>query len=209
MFSSIFNADNSFWRGFTRVMDLFGLSLCWLLCSLPLITLSASTTALYDAVYHGIRRGEKGDYVRFFTILRGEWKTSFPVTLLMLALTVIFLLLYRSAYVMMLAGSQAGGVLFYTYRLLFCIPLAIWLFSCALLSRFTFTPGGLLRTACQLVFAHLPSAALIIVMIILLLSVVLWWPFSGTFLPATAAWLCSFPLERIFAPFLQKDEDGI
>lgn len=209
MFSSIFNADAPFWRGFTRVMDLFGLSLCWLLCSLPLVTLGASTTALYDAVYHGVRRGESGDYVRFFTTFRRELKTAFLVTLPMLALTVVFLLLYRAAYVMMLSGSQVGGALFYTYRLLFCIPLAAWLFSCALLSRFTFTPGGLIRTAFQLVFAHLPSAAVIIVIVILLLSVVIWWPFSCIFLPATAAWLCSFPLERIFAPFLKKDESGM
>ena len=208
MFSSFFNAESPFWRTFTRIMDLFGLSLCWLFCSLPLVTLGASTTALYDAVYHGVRRGESRDYARFFTTFRRELKTSFLVTLPMLALTAAFLLLYRTAYVMMLAGSQAGGVLFYTYRLLFCIPLAVWLFACALLSRFTFTPGALLRTACQLVFAHLLSAALIIVMVILLLSVVIWWPFSCIFIPATAAWLCSFPLERIFAPFLKKDESG-
>ncbi|MCF2662584.1 DUF624 domain-containing protein [Pseudoflavonifractor phocaeensis] len=208
MFSSFFNAESPFWRTFTRIMDLFGLSLCWLFCSLPLVTLGASTTALYDAVYHGVRRGESRDYARFFTTFRRELKTSFLVTLPMLSLTAAFLLLYRTAYVMMLAGSQAGGVLFYTYRLLFCIPLAVWLFACALLSRFTFTPGALLRTACQLVFAHLLSAALMIVMVILLLSVVIWWPFSCIFIPATAAWLCSFPLERIFAPFLKKDESG-
>lgn len=208
MFSSFFNAESPFWRTFTRIMDLFGLSLCWLFCSLPLVTLGASTTALYDAVYHGVRRGESRDYARFFTTFRRELKTSFLVTLPMLALTAAFLLLYRTAYIMMLAGSQAGGVLFYTYRLLFCIPLAVWLFACALLSRFTFTPGALLRTACQLVFAHLLSAALMIVMVILLLSVVIWWPFSCIFIPATAAWLCSFPLERIFAPFLKKDESG-
>ena len=208
MFSSIFNADNSFWQRFARVMDLFGLSLCWLFCSLPLVTLGASTTALYDAVYHGVRRGESRDYDRFFTTFRRELKTSFLVTLPMLALTAAFLLLYRTAYVMMLAGSQAGGVLFYTYRLLFCIPLAVWLFACALLSRFTFTPGALLRTACQLVFAHLPSAVLMIVTVILLLSLVIWRPISCVFVPASAAWLCSFPLERIFAPFLNKDESG-
>ena len=208
MFSSFFNAESPFWRTFTRIMDLFGLSLCWLFCSLPLVTLGASTTALYDAVYHGVRRGENGDYVRFFTTFRTELKTSFLVTIPMLVLTLGFLLLHRTAYAMMMAGSQAGGVLFYTYRLLFCIPLAVWLFACALLSRFTFTPGALLRTACQLVFAHLLSAALMIVMVILLLSVVIWWPFSCIFIPATAAWLCSFPLERIFAPFLKKDESG-
>lgn len=207
MFASIFNPNNSFWRTFTRVMDLFGLSLCWLLCSIPLVTLGASTTALYDAVYHGVRREEYGDYVRFFTVFRRELKTSFLVTLPLLALAVLYLLLFQLTYTMAVAGSHAAGVLVYAYRLLFCVPLAVWLFACAVLSRFTFTPGALIRTACQLVFTHLPSAVAVTGAVLLLRKVALWWPISCIFLPATAAWLCSFPLERIFAPFLQKKDE--
>lgn len=205
MLSSLFNANNPFWRTFARVMDLFGLSLCWLFCSIPLVTLGASTTALYDAVYHGVRLGESGDYVRFWNTFRAELKTSLLVTLPFLALVVVYLLVFRVTYAMAAAGNQAAGVLVYAYQLLSCVPLAVWLFACAILSRFTFTPMALARTACRLVFAHLPSAIVVTAVVLLVRSVILWWPISVILLPALAAYTVSFFLERIFAPFLKQN----
>ena len=189
-------------------MDLFGLSLCWLFCSLPVITIGAASTALYDAVYHGVRRDESGDYVRFFKTFWRELKPSTLVFLPMLLLYILFTLLLHMAYSMAMAGSQVAGVLVYVYQVIFCVPLAVWLFSCAALSRFTFSPVALIKTACSLVFAHLPSAILVVVIINLAKKIILFWPISMIFLPAIAVWLCTFPMERIFAPFLAAENAG-
>lgn len=207
MFSSIFDPTNSFWKGFSKIMDLFGLSLCWLLCSLPLITLGAATTALYDSVVHGIRREEIGVYSRFFRTLRSEFKTSALITLPGLVLALLYAVIWRVAFVVAVGGNDLAGVLVYAYRLLFCVPLAVWLFAMATLSRFTFGPAALLKTAGQLVFFHLPSAAAVTAVTVFCVKVVLWWPFSGIFLPAMAALVSSFPLERIFAPFLEEAKE--
>lgn len=206
MFSSLFDPTSPGWRAFARFMDLFGLSLCWLMCSIPVLTLGASTTALYDAVYHGLRRREEGTYARFFTTFRRELRTAVLVTLPWLAALLGCWALYRAAYLAAVSGSRLAGVLVYAYQLLFCIPLAVWLFACATLSRFTFGPAALCKTACRLVFSHLPSAVLVAVLAFFCAKLMLFWPFSFLFLPALTAWLASFPLERVFAPYLEKKD---
>lgn len=208
MLSSLFDPTASGWRNFSRIMDLFGLSLCWLVCSLPLFTLGASTTALYDAVYHGVRREENRVYGRFFSTFRTEFKTALLVTLPALALWVLYRLLFRLAFAVAVGGSDAAGVLVYAYRLLFCVPLAVWLFAMAALSRFTFGPAALVKTALQLVFLRLPSAAAVTALVLAACRLAAWWPISAIFLPALTALGASFFLERVFAPFLKQTPDS-
>lgn len=208
MFSSLFNADASFWRGFTRLMDVVGLSLCWLFCSIPLVTIPAASTALYDSVYHGIRRGEQGVYSRFFRTFLRELKTSLILLLAFLPFGALYLFSFTPAVTELAAGGGVVGAAVYAWRFLFCLPLAVWLFAMAMLSRFTFRALDLLRAATQMVFAHLPSAALVTAIALLAVRVMSWWYFSATFLPALAALLISFPMERLFKPFLeQKTEE--
>ena len=202
-----FDPTNSFWRGLTRVMDLVGLTMCWIVCSIPIVTVCASTTALYDAVYHGVRLGEQGDYIRFFRTFRRELKTGVLIALPAVVVALIYAVLFSMSYSMAVAGDKAAGVAVYAYQWVFCIPLAIWLFACAMLSRFDFKPVQLLGTACRLVFAHLPSALVLTVMVVFLTKVVLWWPISVFALPGIAAFFASYLMERIFKPFLPEETE--
>lgn len=52
------NINNPIMRGLSRVADCLFLSVLWLVFSLPVITIGASSTALYTTVYRYIRRGE-------------------------------------------------------------------------------------------------------------------------------------------------------
>lgn len=85
MFKSLFDPDSSFSRGMERVWSLVVLNVLWLLCSLPLVTLGASSTALY-AVLGKMLEGED-DHVarRFFRAWRENWKQATPVWLVLLA----------------------------------------------------------------------------------------------------------------------------
>lgn len=61
--------NNWFWRNVARVGDLIGLSVCWMICSLPLFTAGAATVALYDATVHCVRREEGRDVCPIFSLL--------------------------------------------------------------------------------------------------------------------------------------------
>jgi len=195
--NNLFNPDAFLWRWCSRILDIMVLSIFWFFCSLPVVTIGAASTALYDAAVHGIRRDETGTYSRFFRTFRRELKTTIPATILWGA--AIAVLVWAGQYVgtaeqdpwFILAAAAVIVLL-----LFFALGTAAWMFP--LLSRFAFTFRGLNRTACQFAFAHLPSTFLLVV----LLAVSVWacvrFLFPVFFIPCTEALLASFLIERAF-----------
>ena len=55
MAKGIFNPENDLWRITGKLVDLFLLSVFWLVCSIPLFTLGPATAALYHTVVRCIR----------------------------------------------------------------------------------------------------------------------------------------------------------
>ena len=55
MAKGIFNPDNDIWRFTAKLVDLFLLSVFWLVCSIPLFTIGPATSALYNTVVRCIR----------------------------------------------------------------------------------------------------------------------------------------------------------
>jgi uncharacterized membrane protein YesL len=80
--SKIFDSDNIVWRFFGILFDLVSLTLCWVLCSLPVLTFPAATTALYDSVARCIKGDEGRAYRRFFRTWRNELLRSLGLSLL-------------------------------------------------------------------------------------------------------------------------------
>ena len=200
MFRSIFRPYGPVWNFCNIITDALLLSLLWCLCSLPLLTLGASTTALYDAAVHGIRYREPGTYRRFFTTFRRELKTAVPVTLLwgliLLFGFYVLALLDEAAAEDTAAGVMAGG-----YRVLMGIPLTAACWSCMLLSRFTYKFRALTVNALRFLPAYLlPSLAIGI-----LTWLVGWYcfhyPIALTFAPAVMAIGWSLAAEPVFRKY--------
>ena len=209
MFRTVFNPANGFWRMLGRFCDIFGLSICWLICSLPLFTIGASTTALYDAVFHGIRKSEPGDYARFFKTFRHSFRTATLVTLFFLLFAVLFGGVFYITYIMALDGNHLAYLMVYVYRVILCLPLAIWLFAMFTLSRFEFRPKELFSTSVKLVLGHLPSAAVVAILVMeCAMSTSRWGVLPLVFMPALAVLISSLFMERIFAPYLPPAEDA-
>lgn len=202
---NLFNPDAFLWRWCSRILDIMVLSLFWVFCSLPVVTVGAASTALYDAAVHGIRRDESGAYARFFRTFRRELKTAVPAALLWGAALAVLLWCGQQIGV---AIQDPGPVLAATAvlaaLLLFVLGTVSWLFP--LLSRFTFSFGALNRTAGRFFIAHLPSS----VLLALLLAVGVWvcvrfW-FPVFFVPCTEALLASFLVERAFRKHMPPEE---
>ena len=65
MLGRVFRYQGGLWRVLNTLTDIMALSVLWLLCSLPVLTLGAATTALYDSVVRCIRYKQSGPYERF------------------------------------------------------------------------------------------------------------------------------------------------
>ena len=155
-----------------------------------------------------MRKGELGDYARFFRTFRESFKTAALVTLPALALAAGIYAMWYVAYVMAAGGSRGAMLWLYACRILLLAPLAVWLFATFTLSRFTFGPRDLLATAAKLAMGHLPSA----IVVALIVEEMAFFTVRKLFLPAfftpgAAVLLCSLFMERIFAPYMPKDEE--
>lgn len=200
MSRSIFRPYGPLWNMLNTITDVLGLSLCWLLCCLPIITIFPATAALYDAVVRGIRYREPNPYRRFFSTFRKEWKSGILSTLLWGVVLGFFgyllaMLLYMaredSSYTVY-AGVYLAGML---------LPIASACWSAAIISRFTFSFGALTKTALKFLIAHfLRSIAMAActVVIVEFTRRYLIWVFAA---PACTALVWSVFAEPVFAKY--------
>lgn len=200
MFRSIFRPYGPVWNFCNTITDVLLLSLLWCGCSLPLITLGASTTALYDAAVHGIRYREPGLYRRFFRTFRREWKTSVPVTLLWGAVLLfgfyVLALLDEAAAEEAMAGVMAGG-----YRVLMGIPLTCACWSVMLLSRFTYKFRDLTANALRFLPVHLLQFLAVGVFTWVVCRYCFHYPIALTFAPAVTVIGWSLVAEPVFKKY--------
>ena len=154
MAAGIFNPENDFWRLIEKLVDLFLLSVFWLVCSLPVFTLGPATAALYRTVARCIRGSERKSWSLFFRTFRENFKVGALTTLVVVAvgavLFVLYTLLYQTA-----SLNRAGYILFMAYYVFLLLPLGLLCYLFPVLSQFEFGVGGLLSNCAKLAIAHL------------------------------------------------------
>ena len=189
-----------------KIVDLFLLSVFWLFCSIPVVTIGPSTAALYNTVTRCIRGNERNSWVMFFRTFRDNLKVGVLTTLVILpaAVLLVFLqgLLYQTAVV-----GQAGYVLYVAYQIFLLLPLGALCYVFPVLSRFTFRTGGLLLNCSKLAMAHLPSTVGMGLLLALSIWICSYIPVLAAVLPAVLALFHSLPLERIFRPYIQAQRE--
>ena len=62
----LFNYDNPMWRFVGRIWDLFILNILWIVCSIPIVTFGASTTAMYYCTMKIARDRDSGGVFSMF-----------------------------------------------------------------------------------------------------------------------------------------------
>lgn len=62
----LFNYDNPIWRFVGRIWDLFILNILWIVCSIPIVTFGASTTAMYYCTLKIVRDRDSGGIFSMF-----------------------------------------------------------------------------------------------------------------------------------------------
>lgn len=89
MFSGFFNYDNPVWRFIGKFGDLILLNILWIICSIPVFTIGASTTAVYYVTLK-LARDDDGYTIRsFFKSFKENFKQSTTIWLILLAVGLI------------------------------------------------------------------------------------------------------------------------
>ena len=177
----------------TAVIEIVTAGLLWLLCSLPIVTLGASSTALYYAVVKCIRHERGGLTKSFFKAFRRDFKTATLIWLILLAAGVLFAADVR-------AFSQLNGVLSTVGKLLLVALLAFFPWVFAFISRFSNTVGGTLKYCGYLALRNIGKTLLMTIELLCFGLVVWLMPPLIFILPGLVCLLLSLHIEPVFRP---------
>lgn len=189
----------------TVIIDLIYIGVLWLLCSVPLVTLGVSSTALYYAVVKCIRHDRGGLTSTFFQGFRRNFRQATLVWLLLAAYTLV---MAADAYALGKMGLGSGGILYALSRLLFLPPLFLFPWVFPYLSRFENTLGGSLKFGLLLLLRY-PLRSLLLAAELLGFLLVSWLqPMLLPLLPGPVCLLMSLTIEPVFRLFQPDAPEG-
>jgi len=82
--ASFFNYDNPVWRFIGKFFDIMILNLLWVICSIPIVTMGASTTAVYYVTLKLVRDEEGSTIKSFFKSFKENFRQSTVIWLMLL-----------------------------------------------------------------------------------------------------------------------------
>ncbi len=136
----LFRADGPVYEFISKFTDMVLLSLCWLVCSIPIVTVGASTAALY-AVCFKMLKNEEGHVCRqFFSYFKSNFKQATLAWLILLPIGIIIaymIYLYYFGMSVMDGAADVFAILVLVAAALYIITLT-YVFACA--ARYENTP---------------------------------------------------------------------
>lgn len=208
----MFSPDSRFMRAMSRLADLMLLNICFLISCLPLVTVGAARTALFDVLFRlGTEKEPAGTVKSYFRAFRENFKQA---TLLWLLLVLFGGTAAANTYVFYLMPGSIRWA-FVLFALLFVLVLLLAGYAFPLASQFSNGPFSTLKNALVLSLGYLPRSIAIAVMdllpFILLLTNIMTFFYAGfiwIFLYfSSAAYFDTLLLKKVFAPFLAQEPD--
>lgn len=158
----IFSIDGPLMRLLNLVADILLLHLLWLLCSIPIVTIGASTTALYYACMKRIRNNEGYLASNFFHSFKQNFKQS---TILWLILSAIGYLFFLDFQVAISAGGIIGKIMTIGCAIFLVPYLFILIYIFPVQAKFDNPIKNNLKNAFLMSFRHFIYTLLLIIII--------------------------------------------
>lgn len=207
-------SDNKVLQVLAVMGDLMLLNVLWLLCSLPVITAGASTTALYYTTLKMVRKKESYPAKMFLHAFRQNLKQGIWMTLLLILLCIV---LYVDLNISRNTSITLGPLLSLLLLALFCVFAMVASYLFPLQAQFENTIRGTLKNALFMSIWHLPYTLVILLLnllpvLLFFLSPVLFtmslivWALLGV---AGVAYLNSRLFVKIFDRYIPEEEKSL
>ena len=200
-----FNYDSPIMTTINKVVDCFFLSLMWLVFSIPLVTIGASTTALYYTVNKVIRHDRSSIWKEFWGSFKQNFKQS---TIVWLILCVLYYILITNCIIMYRVYiAEQGSIAVLILYLLSLIILMLWTsYLFPYIARFTNTTKNILKISGFLFVRHFLTSLLLVVLFTVAL-VIIYLFFPAIFLvPAFYMLVAGFLLENVFKRYMSEED---
>ena len=198
--------DNVIVRALNKICDMVCHNVLWLICCIPIITIGATTTALYTIMLKMVKNEEGYIFRGFFKAFKSNFKQSTIIWIILLLLGIVCWFDYRVAGVL---PGAAGFVLRTIFLLLGFLLLSVMIYAFPLTARYENTTRATLRNALILTVGRLPYTVLMVVVTVgavivslwntatLMFAIPLWFLIGGSLI----TWINSYILRRVFLIF--------
>lgn len=201
-----FNINSPFFRFMSKLFDLIVLSLLWVLCCIPIVTIGPATAALYYSVVKSIRKDRGYATKEFFKGFKMNFKLGAISGVLLLLLG--FVMSVNINYAKSL-GTSFGTFLWYLYWVLTILLVMTAMYVYPVLSRFTVTFKNLFKLSFFFSIRHFLTTIVTLVLVAIggLLAFL-----SGlmalVFVPGVCTLLSSYLMERVLKRYTPEAEEG-
>ncbi|MDD3402279.1 MAG: DUF624 domain-containing protein [Hespellia sp.] len=200
--------DNKVINTLGKVIDLILLNMLWCVCSLPIITMGAATSALYAVMLKMVKNEEGYIYKDFFRALKENFRKSTEIWLIVLLIGIIAAVDFRI--LQMLRIGEGIKMIFYVglvFIMIMTVCMSLYAFPMA--ARYENTVKNTMKNALilsivQFKYTILMLAVTIIPMAVTCLSVkfmaigMVIWFVAGV---AVVVWINSCVLRKVFLAF--------
>lgn len=192
-------------RVLSALTDVILAGLMWFVCSVPIITIGASSTALYYVTVKSIRH-ERGRLVKtFFKAFRSNFFASFKIWLLYIVYALVFI---ANNVAVTMMGENASGLMSMFVKLMF-IPAVMplpWFF--AYVSRFENTTKATISYVYYLCVKNLWRTLGLIFILALTIAVCWLMPAIIPLLPGAVSLSMSYIIEPVFKKITEDMDDS-
>ncbi len=203
--SGFFNLDNGFMKAMSKLYDMIFLSVLWIVFSIPIVTIGASTTALYYTSVKVIRHERDYVYKSFWKAFKDNFVNA---TIFWLLLIAIYSILGINIWISVPVFGESMGVLMrgiYTFLALLISLMSVYLFPVQ--SRYVMGKRQILKTCLLMGVRHLPySVIMLIIGAVAVFAVYLITPLILV-MPVAATLFISFFMERILKKYMPEESD--
>lgn len=201
--NEIFNMNNPVFVFLGKLGDLCVISILWLLCSLPIITLLPSSAALYYTVVKSIRR-DRGNATReFWKAFKNNLKQGIIINIIVLLFSVVVVMWYRFSG--MYDVTTAEGMIFTIIsRVLLLLEVFGLVFMIPIFSRFGLKISEYWKICYYVSARHFLTTILTLVLLILAVFFIYAVPPLIIIVPGGLAWISSYWIEPVLVKYTKE-----
>ncbi len=197
--------SNALYEWTARIANCIMVSMLWLLCDIPIITIGASTAALYRTVHLSICHERQSVWETFFPTFKECFKKCTKYWIVLLLLLVFFAFDWCVTYILGAAGSPLGGLNLFCVIMLALV--ALWaVYTFAFLSRFPYEKKHVLKNSFIMTIHNLPRSLLIVLAVIIGAFIVSWRAIAVALVPGVIGVLVEKMLEPVFYQIMTPEE---
>lgn len=210
---NLMNQDNIVHEFLNNIGDIVVANLLFILCSIPLVTIGPSLTALYHCTLRTVKGNSYGTIKTFFRAFKENFVQSI---IIWLGIAAVGFVLVTNIRFLGSESGEAGNVLMILSEGVAVLLVIFALYVFPVIAAFSSNTASQIKNAFIFAFMRFPYTVLMLIVSVFPMYMTyqdyklmpLWaccWFFFGFGL---TAYVNSLMLYRLFRPYLEKEEDG-